>query len=93
MGHEPVEDKIPIEFGDFPPDVQEILEIYSFLPNKWEGMSGSYIGKDFGLLPELFNIYETVNKKFTLTLLVYIDRINIDLINEEQTRKIKKGKK
>lgn len=46
LGSEPIDDEIPVEADDFPELVQKALHIYSYLPDIWEGMSGTYMGKD-----------------------------------------------
>ena len=46
LGTEPIDDDIPIEVDDLPELVQKALHIYSYLPDAWEGMSGTYMGKD-----------------------------------------------
>jgi len=57
LGEEPNEDEIPMDLSDFPTSFQEIFEIYSLLTDKWEGMSGVYMGKDMNLIPFLFDMY------------------------------------
>jgi hypothetical protein len=45
LGEEPVEEEIPAGFEDFPYEVQEAINIFSILPDVWEGFSGTYMGK------------------------------------------------
>jgi hypothetical protein len=55
LGSEPLEDEIPIEIDDFPGLVQEALHLYSYLSDIWEGMSGTYMGKDLSIMPLLIS--------------------------------------
>lgn len=54
----PKEDEIPISREDLSFETQEIFFIYDKLPNKWEGFSGSYLGKELLLLPTLYEEYD-----------------------------------
>ena len=53
LGSEPIEEEIPLELDDFPELVQQAFVIYGMLSDIWEGMSGSYLGKDYSLLFDL----------------------------------------
>jgi hypothetical protein len=58
MGSEPKDEEIPIEFNDLPDVVQQALEIYGFLPDRWEGMSATFLGKDYSIaVPENYECY------------------------------------
>jgi hypothetical protein len=49
---------MPLETSDFPTEVQVAFFIYGFLEDSWEGMSGTYMGKRWGGLEYLFNLYQ-----------------------------------
>ena len=38
LGNEPIESEIPVEFDDFPLDVQQALNAYKFMRDEWDGM-------------------------------------------------------
>ena len=44
------------------------------LPDIWEGMSGTWIGKDYSGLIDIMNIYQIDNKKMSLNLLKIAER-------------------
>ena len=100
LGNEPIPEEIPLEFGDFPFMVQEAIQIFSILPDNWEGMSGTYMGKDYTILPYLMDsIFEVVNKQQTMQTLLTIGSIVMkNRIQEQKIRdrkaknKAKKGK-
>jgi hypothetical protein len=93
LGTEPIEEEIPTEFGDFPHVVQEAIQIFSILPDNWEGMSGTYMGKDYTILPYLMDtIFEVVNKQQTMQLLLIVASIVMDNRTKEQKARDRKAK-
>ena len=93
LGNEPLAEEIPAEFEDFPYDVQTALNIFSILPDNWEGMSGTYMGKDYSILPYLFDeIFEVEDKKQTMQLLLIIARLVMDNHSQRQKEQQRKAK-
>lgn len=95
LGEEPKD--IPVEISDFPPEVQEVLDIYSMLQDNWDTFGGNYLGKNLSNIAAIFDIMnvESSNRVFTLQLISYIDRIRSDQIIEQrkQEESLKKDKK
>jgi hypothetical protein len=91
VGSEPLEKEMPIELQDLSVETQEVFELYNQLQAIWEGMSGTYIGKDQNLLPMLFDIYDTplYIKKYALFIIPYIDMHVADDIARKMKSKIK----
>ena len=58
LGEEPDPAKMPLETSDFPSEVQVAFFIFGFLEDIWDGMSGSYMGKNWNNIEYLFNLYE-----------------------------------
>lgn len=58
MGQEPDPDKMPLTFSDFPEEVQMAFFVFDLMNDIWEGMSGSYMGKDWSSLEVMLRIYE-----------------------------------
>jgi len=85
LGTEPVESEIPVEFDDMPLEVQTSLLIYRILRDDWEGMSGTYMGKNINGIFDIFTAYEIDNrdKKFYLELIHIIDSIRSKEINSK----------
>ena len=75
MGTPATDSEIPVEFDDFPPEVQNAFELYQVLQDVWEGMSGTYMGKNMSGVDDLFNIYQVPQdeKRFVLELIALID--------------------
>ena len=93
LGQEPKPDEIPASFDDFPHVVQTAMNVHSILPDNWEGMSGTYMGKDYTLFPYLANeVYKVDNKAQLVQFVTLIDRIIMEYRSAEQKRKQKKSK-
>lgn len=92
MGTEPNDEDMPIDLGDFPLYIQYIFNVYNMLPDKWEGMSGTYMGKDYGILPfllEMEGIDTKEERKEAFTFITLIDRAAKNFYNEKQARERK----
>lgn len=85
LGSQPLEEEIPIEMGDFSEDIQLVFELYSILPDIWEGFSGSYLGKDYSNIFKLFDIYDfdRTDYLFYLRLIKHMDRIRSEVISQK----------
>ena len=84
LGSSPVESEIPVEFSDFPDEVQLALSIYRVLRDEWEYMNGNYLGKNLNGIFELFTVYEIEqkDKRYYLELIHIIDSVRIDEIRK-----------
>ena len=58
LGTEPDPDEIPVDYSDFPVEVQQAIQLYNTLQDTWEGMSGTYMGKSWQGLGDLMDIYD-----------------------------------
>ena len=74
MGWEPVEEEMPKDPGFLPLDVQNALIVFNVLPDKIEGMSGTWLGKDFSALEAILNIYDIDNRREVLDYILIIQR-------------------
>ena len=63
LGEEPDPAKMPLEPSDFPEEVQVAFFMFSLLPDRWEGMSGTYMGKYWDGIEYFFKLYEIENTK------------------------------
>ena len=95
MGIEPKEEDLPIEIEALTFESQLAFEIYRYLPGRWEGMSGSYLGKDLNILPFLFKQYkvEEDESSHILFLIQYIDDcVSKRMVQkQEQSRELKEA--
>lgn len=86
MGNEPVEDEIPIEFEDFPWEVQQAFSVYNMLRDEWDSMSGLYLGKTLIGIKDILDAMEIEREehKFMIILVRMIDRVRSDEINSKK---------
>lgn len=98
LGQEPDPQKMPLTESDFPAEVQVAFFMFSLLSDVWDGMSGSYMGKDWSHCSQLFQIYEIDDQKTTIYLMKLYERILMNYRAEEaekrrkqQERKAKSG--
>jgi len=88
MGSDPVDSEIPVEYEDFPLDVQQALSVYRMLKDEWEGFNGLYLGKSFIGLTEVLDYMEvdTSDRKLIVQLIKLIDNVRIELINKREQK-------
>lgn len=87
MGWEPREEEIPKDPGFLPFEVQNALIIFNILPDKIEGMSGSWLGKDFSALEVLMNIYEIDDRREVFEYILVIQKEYSDYYSKQQKMK------
>jgi len=87
LGQEPDPDEMPPEVADFPLEIQEAFLIHAMLPDKWDGASGNYFGKDWAPLKDLLDINGVEDKKTVCYFLKHIESSNTININGELKRK------
>ncbi len=91
LGKEPDYNKMPIDDGDFPYEVQLAFLLHSVLPDRWDGSSGSYQGKDWSAVGSLLDIYQIEDKKTVTFFLKNVDVLTSNQINKEIDKKRKKS--
>jgi hypothetical protein len=86
MGNEPVEEEIPIEYEDFPVEVQQAFSVYNMLRDEWDSMSGVYLGKTLIGIKDILDAMEIEREehKFMIILVRMIDRVRSDEINSKK---------
>jgi hypothetical protein len=94
MGWEPREDEIPKDLSTLPYESQLALILFNMLPDRIEGMSGSWLGKEFSCLEVFMNIYEVENRREILDLIMTIHRTYDEHYRQQQKMKesVSKGK-
>ena len=80
---------MPLEPSDFPEEVQVAFFIFSFLSDNWDGMSGTYLGKNWTQCNQLFELYDVENKKETLFFMKLYENILVSHIAEQAEQKRK----
>ena len=72
MGQEPVEEKCPPDFEDFPPPVQQAIEVFNKLGDRVLPDIG-YLGKDYTSLKLHMEVAGVDNKEIFLETLIRLD--------------------
>lgn len=65
----------------FPLEVQEAFWLHDFLSDKWDGMNGFYLGKDYSALETYIKHLEITDSVTSLYFLKHIEYYNSELIN------------
>lgn len=86
LGTEPKEEDIPVEYDDFPLEVQQALSVYRMLRDEWDAMSGMYLGKSLIGITEIMDATEIdpEDRKLTITLIRMIDSVRQEQINTKK---------
>lgn len=69
MGWEPDENQMPIDTSELSIEVQQALILLESLPDIWEGMGGTWLGKDYAGLLAIMDIYEIDDRRSVFELL------------------------
>lgn len=86
LGQEPIEEEVPIELDDFPNLLQQCFVIYAVLSDNWDSMCGSYLGKDYSIVFNLFQVYgieEPAEILLCLEFLQQMDSVRQKLVAEK----------
>jgi hypothetical protein len=85
LGSEPLEEEIPVDMEDFPPDVQQAFNIYYMLKDCWDSMGGGYLGKDMSNIFQFFDLYniDGPDRLFSLSLIQHMDYIRSSIVSEK----------
>ncbi len=73
----PKDDEIPPNIEDLSEQSQEVLDVFEYLPDKWNSMAGVYDGKDYTNLFIIYRLFEIEEKDW----LLYTNLLNI-VVNE-----------
>ncbi len=80
---------MPLEASAFPAEVQVAFFVYSYLSDRWEGMSGSYMGKDWSHIDTLFKLFEIDEPKVILYFMKMYEGIIVNHKAQESEQKRK----
>ena len=85
LGEEPIEAEIPVDPNDFPPLVQQCLTIYSLLEDRWDSVGGGYLGKNYSIIFNFFELYEvdSIESLLMLEFIQHIDAIRSKIVAEK----------
>jgi len=86
MGTEPLDTEIPVEFDEFPVEVQQAFSVYKMLRDEWDTMSGVYLGKSFIGIKDILEYaeIEETDQKFIVSLVRTIDNVRSTETNSKK---------
>lgn len=84
LGEPIIEEHIPVEFDDFPLEVQQAFAVYRMLRDEWDTMNGNYLGKSLIGIKDVLEATEIdlQDQKFIVVLVRLIDDIRSNEINK-----------
>jgi len=80
---------MPLDASAFPEEVQVAFFIFGMLPDRWDGMSGLYMGKDWSSADFLYRLYEIEYPKEVTYFAKLYESIIINHKAEEQEKRRK----
>lgn len=89
LGEEPDPAKMPLEPSDFPEEVQVAFFMFSLLPDHWEGMSGTYMGKYWDGIDYFFKLYDIENPRTILYIMKLYENAIVSYRSEQAEKKRK----
>lgn len=94
LGKEPDPSKAPVTLDVFPEEIQQAFKVFSHMPDRWEGMSGSYMGKDWSAIKFFLDLFEVEYPKIVVFFISQLEAFQTDKINKklEQKRKAEQRK-
>ena len=89
---------MPLTQSDFPAEVQLAFFMFDLLSDVYEGMSGTYMGKDWSHCDQLFKIWEIDEPRITMYFMKLYERTvmndraeEAERIRKQDERKSKSG--
>lgn len=80
---------MPLESADFPVEVQVAFFVFGYLEDRWEGMSGSYLGKNWNNIEYLFKLFDVKEPRLTLEIMKIYESVIVQYKAEEVEKKRK----
>jgi len=86
---------MPLSHSEFPIEVQVAFFVFDLLSDVWEGMSGTYMGKDWSHCHQLFDIWEIEDPKTTMYFMKMYERLLVNYRHDraEEKREADKRRK
>jgi hypothetical protein len=79
---------------NFPYEIQEAFQVWNYLTDQWDGMSGTYFGKQIAGIKDVMELLEVSNQKEIFKLVKIIDTKyskHVNKKNKEQQAKTPKS--
>lgn len=86
LGEEVNEEDVPFDIDDFPFLVQQCFQVYNLLTDNWDTMGGNYLGKDYALVFDLFQVYDVTESAeilLSIDFLQHMDNVRSKSVAEK----------
>jgi len=93
LGQEPDPDKMPLETSELPEELQVAFFVHNLLSDRWDGASGTYLGKQYSEFDLVCNLLNIDSPRDTF---LWVKRYDTHLVNyrlEKQERRRKEEEK
>lgn len=80
----------PEEDKDFPYEIQLAFQVWNYLSDQWDGMSGTYFGKQMSGIKDIMELLEISDQTEVFKLVTIIDNKYAKHVNKKQQAKGKK---
>jgi hypothetical protein len=80
---------MPLDSSVFPEEVQVAFFVFSLLSDKWEGMSGTYMGKEWEGLEYIFDLYSIQDRKVVFFFMKMYELLVVNHKAEQSEKKRK----
>jgi hypothetical protein len=80
---------MPLDSSDFPGEVQVAFFIFDMLSDHWDGMSGTYLGKNWTDAEHLFKLYEIEEPRVVMYFAKMYEKIVMQHRAEEADKRRK----
>ena len=75
----------------FPYEIQEAFQVWNYLTDQWDGMSGTYFGKQMAGIKDVMELLEVSNQKEIFKLVKIIDGKYAKHVNKKQKQQQQTG--
>tara|TARA_B110000211_G_C13662050_1_gene370655 strand:- start:82 stop:420 length:339 start_codon:yes stop_codon:yes gene_type:complete len=89
LGMEPDPKRMPPSTADLPEEVQHAFMVFNYMSDRWDGMSGSYLGKDWSSVEFFLNLWSIEDKKLVVFFLSNIESVYSKKLNDKQEQRRK----
>jgi|TARA_R110001592_G_scaffold255696_1_gene519466 hypothetical protein len=84
-------DEMPPIHADFPYEVQVAFLVHELLPDRWDGSSGAFLGKDYSSLSTILDIYKVDDQKTCLFFIKQIEYRSTSKLNRDAEKRRKRA--
>lgn len=89
LGKDPDPSRAPPTLDVFPAEVQQAFIVFNHMPDRWDGMSGSYMGKDWSAIKFFLDLFDVEYPKIVVYFITQLESLQTEKINKNLEKKRK----